>query len=63
MVWPLASSAEALSTSPTASDGQADLLVLQFGVGIVGALHVGAQEAGKFDDLAAGGELGILACR
>ena len=39
---------------------QPDLLVLQLGVGVVGALDVGPQEAGERDDLAAGGELGVL---
>ena len=36
---------------------QADLAVLQFGVGVVGALDVGPQESGKLDDLAAGREV------
>ncbi len=61
MLWPLASSSEACNPVADGQGGQADLLILEGGVGIVGALHVGAEEAGKFDRLAAGGELGVLA--
>ena len=40
---------------------QADLAVLQVGVGIIGPLHVGPQEPGKRDHPAARSELGVLA--
>ena len=40
---------------------QAALLILQLGIGVIGTLDVGSQEAGERDDLARGGELGILA--
>ena len=40
---------------------QQPLLVLELGVGIVGALHVGAQEAREADHLAGGGEEQALA--
>ena len=44
-------------------DGQAHLPVLQHGVGVVGALHVGPQEAGELDRAAAGREHRVLAGR
>ena len=38
--------------------GQEHLLALQGGIGVVAALHVGAEEAGEVDPLAAGAEAG-----
>ena len=40
--------------------GQTDLAILQYGIGIVGALHIGPQEPGERDDFARGGELCVF---
>ena len=43
-----------------AQGGQQHLLALQGCIGVIAALHVGAEEAGEIDALTAGAETGVL---
>ena len=43
-----------------AQGGQQHLLAFQGRIGVIAALHIGAEEAGEIDALTAGAETGVL---